>query len=70
MSVAVMFEIQSYLREQGFTRWASELDELLKIYQQGWESDLDDDYSDDEGSAEEEEEPRVAIDENGFQRLI
>ena len=70
MSVSVMLEIQSYLREQGFTMWANELDELLRIYQQGWESDLDDDYSDDEGSAEEEEEPRVAIDENGFQRLI
>jgi len=60
--------IGQYLLEKDKKEWSEYIMELIKLHQQMYSSDEDDNYSESEGSAEEEGTYTIA-DEQGFLSL-
>tara|TARA_R110000787_G_scaffold194429_1_gene305980 strand:+ start:1383 stop:1592 length:210 start_codon:yes stop_codon:yes gene_type:complete len=69
MDIATLNLIGQYLIEKEKLEWADVLKEFILIHQATY-SDSDDDYSEDEGSAEEEEPQEYVIDHQGFHALV
>lgn len=67
MDLEKMSLIGQYLLEKDKKEWSEYIMELIKLHQQMY-SDSDEDYSDSEGSAEEEGTYSIA-DEQGFLSL-
>lgn len=68
MDLEKMSLIGQYLLEKDKKEWSEYIMELIKLHQQMYSSDEDDNYSESEGSAEEEGTYTIA-DEQGFLSL-
>jgi len=68
MDLEKMSLIGQYLLEKDKREWSEYIMELIKLHEQMYSSDEDGDYSESEGSAEEEGTYTIA-DEQGFLSL-
>jgi len=68
MDLEKMSLIGQYLLEKDKKEWSEYIMELIKLHQQMYSSEEDDNYSESEGSAEEEGTYTIA-DEQGFLSL-
>lgn len=68
-SLETLSLIGQFLIDNDKKEWANTLEEFMKIYQQMYSSDSDYNYSEEEGSAEEET-TYTTEDEQGFLSLV